>query len=326
MGLVYLHTNKITNQKYVGITLNSAAEKRWREGKGYETQYFGKAGVAVYGWDGFEHEVLADELSPATAATLECLLIKELETTNPKYGYNTSEGKIFSDSYEEAQKILREVIENNPFLLRRTQIEAGALPTERNFTLDPVSIKTVKASTTISSSSLGSVWNYFDSCIMSCCLTNDKSNTSFLICGKDYFSFVEKGEIILYPFESSSLSYNIDKYDPREGVFRYKTIEVSDDNKIKPTIIITGTIANMKEFPYELIQHYQEYLKEQTRLREAEKKRLQDLENERLARIAKEKNDLEVAAKMEADRKRREERKQKIQEWFRKLFDFGRKV
>lgn len=75
-------------KKYIGISSN--AEKRWRNGKGYETQ--GKIAKAIqsYGWENIQHNVIADNLSAEQAGDIEKYLIAELDTINN--GYNTSIG------------------------------------------------------------------------------------------------------------------------------------------------------------------------------------------------------------------------------------------
>ena len=84
---VYMH--KFPNgKKYIGIS--SDAEKRWRNGKGYETQ--GKIANAIirYGWDNIEHIVIVEGISKEQAETLEQFLISELDTIES--GYNTAIG------------------------------------------------------------------------------------------------------------------------------------------------------------------------------------------------------------------------------------------
>jgi len=75
-------------KKYIGIS--SDAEKRWRNGKGYETQ--GKIANAInkYGWDNVKHNIIVDGITKKQAETLEKYLIAELHTIDN--GYNTSTG------------------------------------------------------------------------------------------------------------------------------------------------------------------------------------------------------------------------------------------
>ena len=75
-------------KKYIGIS--SDPEKRWRAGKGYETQ--GKIANAIshYGWNNVKHNIIVDGVSKEQAETLEKYLIAELNTVEE--GYNTAIG------------------------------------------------------------------------------------------------------------------------------------------------------------------------------------------------------------------------------------------
>jgi len=88
---VYIHTNKINGKKYVGQTCQKP-EKRWNNGQGYkQNSYFYRA-IKKYGWDGFDHEIVAQGLTKDEANNFERVLIKELNSINPKEGYNLQDG------------------------------------------------------------------------------------------------------------------------------------------------------------------------------------------------------------------------------------------
>lgn len=88
---VYMHINKINGKRYIGITCQKP-EKRWRNGKGYEGNgYFIKA-INKYGWDNFEHIIIAKGLDEEEAKWLEIELIREWDTTNKDKGYNITLG------------------------------------------------------------------------------------------------------------------------------------------------------------------------------------------------------------------------------------------
>ena len=87
---VYIHTNKINNKKYIGISSN--VKKRWSgNGSAYYEQVFGAA-IQKYGWDNFEHEILFHNLSKEEACKYEQELIEQYQTFNHEYGYNCSKG------------------------------------------------------------------------------------------------------------------------------------------------------------------------------------------------------------------------------------------
>ena len=90
---VYVHINKINNKRYVGQTVyGDNPKKRWGNGTGYQTQQLFWRAIQKYGWDNFEHEIVASNLTKEEADNFEILLIEKLNTTNPQFGYNISHG------------------------------------------------------------------------------------------------------------------------------------------------------------------------------------------------------------------------------------------
>ena len=94
--IVYKHTNKTNGKVYIGIT-STSVESRWRNGEGYYSQeYFYKA-IKKYGWKGFTHEILFDNLTEEEARAKEIELIAQYKSnyrrySNPNYGYNATDG------------------------------------------------------------------------------------------------------------------------------------------------------------------------------------------------------------------------------------------
>lgn len=77
---------------YVGITSKKNINDRWRNGNGYsDTPHFGAA-IKKYGWDNFDHETIASNLTEEEACNFEKLLIRKLNLLDDRYGYNISEG------------------------------------------------------------------------------------------------------------------------------------------------------------------------------------------------------------------------------------------
>lgn len=75
---------------YVGITSQSV-NSRWHNGKGYDTQVFGRA-IKKYGWENITHEILFDGLTLDEAYEKEIEMISFYKSFDSKYGYNASLG------------------------------------------------------------------------------------------------------------------------------------------------------------------------------------------------------------------------------------------
>ena len=86
---VYIHTCP-NGKKYVGITTKLKPEFRWKEGRGYEHQLFGRA-ILKYGWDNITHEVFEVD-SAEEMYRKEVELISFYHSNDPEYGYNNSVG------------------------------------------------------------------------------------------------------------------------------------------------------------------------------------------------------------------------------------------
>lgn len=102
---VYVHTNKINNKKYVGMTCLNPAQ-RWNEGFGYSNQPRFWEDIKIYGWDeGFTHEIIATELSKEEAQQLEFDTILSFDSDNPDQGYNVHASKrIYCETQEPKAK------------------------------------------------------------------------------------------------------------------------------------------------------------------------------------------------------------------------------
>lgn len=104
---VYIHTNKINNKAYIGIT-SKQPEKRWgSNGSGYLTKNdngtytqpaFARAIKKYSDWNNdWKHFIFANDLSEKDAKHIEMLLIAIYKTNcckynNPSYGYNCTDG------------------------------------------------------------------------------------------------------------------------------------------------------------------------------------------------------------------------------------------
>ena len=89
--VVYKHTNKTNNKVYIGISCDY--KKRWgSNGIGYYTQAYFYSAIKKYGWDGFNHEIIENNLTKEEACEKEKYYIKLYDSTNNKKGYNISSG------------------------------------------------------------------------------------------------------------------------------------------------------------------------------------------------------------------------------------------
>lgn len=86
---VYKHTNKTNGKCYIGITCQEP-NRRWKNGNGYDESPKFYNAINKYGWDGFEHEILMEDLSHDDACKAEMQLIEKFNSI--KYGYNITMG------------------------------------------------------------------------------------------------------------------------------------------------------------------------------------------------------------------------------------------
>lgn len=110
---IYKHTNKINNKVYIGQTCQKP-EYRWgSQGQNYHSSHF-KNAIQKYGWDNFAHEILYSNLSLEEANKIEELLIKQYNSTNPFYGYNSDKGGINKTPNNETRKLQSQSALNRP--------------------------------------------------------------------------------------------------------------------------------------------------------------------------------------------------------------------
>ena len=105
---VYLHKNLTNGKRYYGITSERTPEERWE--KGYSHNKHLSAAFEKYGWNGFEHIIIAEGLTKIEAETMEVQLIAEYKTNDPQYGYNLTSGGgagVFRHS-EESKRLMSE--------------------------------------------------------------------------------------------------------------------------------------------------------------------------------------------------------------------------
>lgn len=90
---VYMHTNQQNGKVYIGQTkFGNNPNKRWRNGEGYAMSVVFYKAIKKYGWDGFDHKIIALGLTQDEANHLEETLIQQFDSTNPANGYNIKAG------------------------------------------------------------------------------------------------------------------------------------------------------------------------------------------------------------------------------------------
>lgn len=89
---LYCHTNKINGKMYFGITSKSLKQRFNKDGSGYKACSRFHAAIQKYGWDGFAHEIVRDNLTKSEASMLEQGYIALFGTTDARYGYNIQSG------------------------------------------------------------------------------------------------------------------------------------------------------------------------------------------------------------------------------------------
>ena len=93
MYCIYLHRNLINGKVYIGQTkFGDNPNKRWQSGEGYKKQTNFYEDISKYGWDNFDHIILASNLTLEKANELEIKFIEDYQSTDPQYGYNMSGG------------------------------------------------------------------------------------------------------------------------------------------------------------------------------------------------------------------------------------------
>ena len=98
---IYLHNNKVNNKKYIGITKQQPEERWGKNGNNYKSSPHFYSAIQKYGWDNFEHIVLLGNITKEEACLLEQELIKNYNSTDRNFGYNsTTGGETFEMSEE----------------------------------------------------------------------------------------------------------------------------------------------------------------------------------------------------------------------------------
>ena len=105
---VYVHINKTNGKRYYGIT-KQEPKKRWQNGKKYGNNDHFTNAINYYGWDNFDHIVIARGLTEEEAKWLEIELIREFDTTNRDKGYNITKGGEGTNGYKHTEETRKNI-------------------------------------------------------------------------------------------------------------------------------------------------------------------------------------------------------------------------
>lgn len=108
---VYVHINKANNKAYVGVTSKENPNHRWNSGRGYKENPYFYSAIEKYGWDGFDHIIIRDDLSEQDAKQMEIDLISCWKTQDRNFGYNMTSGGDGTPNYHPTEETRRKLSE-----------------------------------------------------------------------------------------------------------------------------------------------------------------------------------------------------------------------
>ena len=108
-----MHTNKINNKKYIGITCLDPKERWGKNGYKYKkNKHFWNA-IQKYGWDNFYHDILFSDLNRGKACEIEKILIAIFMTQNPEMGYNKASGGEVNEGFRLSEETKKKISESH---------------------------------------------------------------------------------------------------------------------------------------------------------------------------------------------------------------------
>lgn len=87
-NIVYRYTNKTNGKVYIGRTSQTLKQRAGKDGKGYSTCSKFWNAICKYGWNNFDAEILATDVTFEQSVELERKYIDQFHSDNPEYGYN----------------------------------------------------------------------------------------------------------------------------------------------------------------------------------------------------------------------------------------------
>lgn len=124
--IVYIHTNNQNNKKYIGITCRNPQIRWGLNGNGYSLQKKFFNAIQKYGWNNFNHEIIATDLSEREAKELETYYIDLYDSINN--GYNILREGI--SSYPKTKSVFCITTNIKYDSIKKAALENECLPTQ----------------------------------------------------------------------------------------------------------------------------------------------------------------------------------------------------
>lgn len=113
---------------YVGITKRNPI-LRWKNGKGYKENPLFHNAIQKYGWNCFDHEIIATGLTEEEACHMERFLISSLYLQNDQFGYNLKDGgtecTLTEDTKIKIGNALRGRVQSNEVRTKQSEAHKG---------------------------------------------------------------------------------------------------------------------------------------------------------------------------------------------------------
>lgn len=211
---VYLHKSP-SNKYYVGIT-SSSLLKRWHsDGSGYKTQKKFWNAIQKYGWENFEHQILAVGLSEVEACELEQQLI--IKYNSKVNGYNSDDGGKGSFGHivsTEARAVMSELKKGKQWTDSQKQARKKSQKkmTINVYNLDGTLLfkfhgyEEASESLKIKKSTLINMCNYGGICQEKYIITNDKNDSQLDVLVAKYRELKDKPTIACYDLTGELLN------------------------------------------------------------------------------------------------------------------------
>lgn len=102
--VVYKYTNRINGNVYVGQTCQVIQKRAGKDGRGYKTCTAFYEAIQSYGWNNFELDILAYNLTKSEADMMERYYIYSFHSNETCHGYNIESGGVAGFSHGDSTK------------------------------------------------------------------------------------------------------------------------------------------------------------------------------------------------------------------------------